>query len=112
MERRRFSRNKIKVMIDYLNGGDIEVVYTKDISMGGMFIETTNIHKPGSMAFLDFYLPGVKKMFKLKGKVAWVKSSENADPDKRTGMGIEFVDLDDGNKAYLKTGIKNIQGEL
>lgn len=112
MERRKYHRSPIKVMIDYMNGSDIEVVYTRDISLGGMFIETNNLHKKGTLVFLDFNLPGIRKMFKLKGKIAWISDGGKTGQDKEPGMGIEFIELDETNKASLRTGIKNIQGEL
>jgi len=109
MDRRKYYRNKIEVMIDYLDGSEIEVGYTKDISLGGMFIETTKTSELGNMVFLDFYLPGIRKKFKLKGKVKWTSDNADAAHNIRLGMGIEFVKLDDNNKSDLNIGIKNIR---
>ncbi|MGB9735980.1 MAG: PilZ domain-containing protein [bacterium] len=111
MERRKHKRSKIKVMIDYLNGSDIEVGYTKDISLGGMFIETTNIPEKDSVVFVDFYLPGVRKKLKLKGRVVWSSNGSGQSYSTRPGIGIEFMDLSDENKNNLNIGIKNIRGD-
>jgi uncharacterized protein (TIGR02266 family) len=111
MERRRYHRNKIKVMIDFLDGSDMETGYTRDISTGGMFVETGRVSKAGNTVFLDFYLPGVRKKFKLKGKVVWFDRGKPMEQSEHTGMGIEFISLDDINKADLKTGLKNIREE-
>jgi uncharacterized protein (TIGR02266 family) len=97
-------------MIDYLRDSDIEVGYTKDISSGGMFIETSSIPKAGSIVFVDFFLPGVRKKFKLKGKVAWINRNDDTAGESKPGIGIEFINLDEDNKNYLNTGIKNIRG--
>ncbi len=110
MERRKSDRNKLRVMIDYLKDGDIEVGYSRDISSGGMFIETTNTLKQGSIVFVDFFLPGIRKKFKLKGKVVWTHKNDDATGGVKPGIGIEFIQLDDENTQHLSTGIKNIRG--
>lgn len=110
MERRRYHRNKIEVMIDFLDGSDIEAGYTRDISAGGMFVETTRASKTGNTVFLDFYLPGVRRKFKLKGKIIRFDSDHTVEQKAHTGMGIEFINLDDINKADLKIGLKNTKG--
>lgn len=111
MERRRFYRNKIKVMIDFLDGSDIEVGYTKDISLGGMFLETTRLSKNGNMVFLDFFLPGVRKKFKLKGKVIRVDGNQAGEQKDHFGMGIEFFNMDNNHKADLEIGLKSTREE-
>lgn len=110
MERRKFHRNTIKVIIDYLNHRDIEMGYTRDISLGGMFIETNSLTKEGSTVFVDFFLPGVRKKFKLKGRVVRINNNEDDHTFSKPGIGIEFINLDEDNKSYLSTGIKNIRG--
>lgn len=110
MERRKFKRDKIRVMIDYLNGSDIEVGYTKDISLGGMFIETTNIPEKNGIVFVDFYLPGVRKKLKLKGRVVWSSNTLKMTDAIKSGIGIEFIELNEENKNYLNIGINNIRG--
>jgi|YelNatPaOPRAMG01_1025707.scaffolds.fasta_scaffold07108_5 uncharacterized protein (TIGR02266 family) len=110
MERRRFERKKIKVMIDYLDGNDIDVGYTKDISQGGMFIETNNIPAKGNIVFVDFYLPGVRRKLKLKGRVVWVNTKEDDNGSTKPGIGIEFIEPAEETKHYLNIGIKNIRG--
>ena len=97
-------------MIDYLKDSDIEAGYAKDISSGGMFIEMSNVPKEGSTVFVDFFLPGIRKKFKLKGKVVWAKKEANDAGKSKAGIGIEFINLDQENKNYLNTGIKNIRG--
>ena len=97
MERRKFYRNKIKVMIDFLGGSDIEIGYTRDISMGGMFLETTRLSEKGNLVFLDF-LPGVRRKFKLKGRVVW--HSKDGDAEQKIYPGIEFVDMNNRREEY------------
>ncbi len=97
-------------MIDYLKDGDIEVGYTRDISTGGMYLETTSSLKPGSIVFVDFFLPGIRKKFKLKGKVVWTKRGEDAFGETKPGIGIEFIQLDEENTQHLSTGINKIRG--
>ncbi len=110
MERRKFHRNNIKIMIDYLKDSDIEAGYTRDISIGGMFIEMSSVPIEGTTVFLDFFLPGIKKKFKLKGKVVWANKEADDAGKSKAGIGIEFINLNDENKNYLNTGIKNIRG--
>ncbi len=111
MERRRFYRRRINVMIDFLDGSDIEVGYTRDISRGGMFLEADRLSPVGNLVFLDFFLPGVRRKFKLKGKVVWHSKEEDAGRKVYAGMGIEFVDVDAINEADLKSGLMNTREE-
>ncbi|MCL4557858.1 MAG: PilZ domain-containing protein [Deltaproteobacteria bacterium] len=111
MERRKFYRNKIKVMIDFLDGSDIEIGYTRDISVGGMFLETDRLSESGKLVFLDFFLPGVKRKFKLKGRVVWQSKDGDAEQKIYPGVGIEFVDMNDLNMADLKIGLMNNRRE-
>ncbi len=108
MEKRKYIRKKIKVMIDFMDGSDMEIGYTKDIAVGGVFIETERVVRPGSIVFVDFYMPGIKKKLKLKGKVIWVEESKAIGQYKTAGMGIEFLDINESIKLDLKKGINNI----
>ena len=65
---------------------------------GGIFISSMNPKSPGEVVELTFTIPDNKKTLKLKGKVMW--SQKPGISDKKSGMGIQFID-------YSRTERKN-----
>lgn len=102
MERRRFKRVSLDVQVDYDCEGTFLFTYSMDVSASGLFIHSHNPHPPGTRLSLRFVMPGDAEPTVLQGKVVW-SSSDGDDPSagSRSGMGIEFVDPDDGMRQRL-----------
>ena len=65
---------------------------TRDLSAGGVFVETADLLEVGDPVVLSFPLPDGKRLV-VNGRVRWVTPFGNvADPT--PGMGIEFVGVD------------------
>jgi uncharacterized protein (TIGR02266 family) len=65
---------------------------TKDISAGGVFIETAHLLEVGDPVVLSFPLDDGKTLV-VNGRVRWVTPFGNVD-DPTPGMGVEFVGVD------------------
>lgn len=90
---RRHWRSKIIFEDEF--GDGLIYLYSKDISLGGLFLENPPPLKQGAMALLSFVLPGRKRPLKLTGEV--VRFVEHAAGDSakvRAGAGVRFVDID------------------
>ena len=93
-ERRKYPRTNVSAIIDYLARKDYLICEMKDLSANGVFAVTSEPIPVGETIFLDFYLPGFVRKFKLKGRVVRTVSEDEASRDGLVpGMGIEFFDV-------------------
>ena len=84
---------RAKIVFEDEFGEGILYLYSKDISLGGLFLETPPPLKLGAHLFLSFVLPGKKRPLKMTGQVVrMVDSGEETGPHR--GAGIRFTDLD------------------
>lgn len=69
----------------------------KDLSQGGLLLETSTAIVVGSVLELEFYLPGTRSQVKVKAKVVRAgKSSEGAHQ-----AGVEFVNLSQSDQEAI-----------
>jgi CheY-like chemotaxis protein/Tfp pilus assembly protein PilZ len=67
---------------------------TWDISVGGLFLETEQIQTVNSTIILKICIRDDLAPINCRGRIAWVNTKNNpANPNKPTGMGIEFIDM-------------------
>lgn len=76
---------------------------TRDISLGGVFIESDLLLDIGEEIELRFPSPvNPQQSFTIKGRIArTIKSRNPYDRDSVPGMGVEFIDLDEKKKRAL-----------
>ncbi len=84
VELRRHQRAPIDVAVQFVVKGTQERQpgQAKDISLGGMYIETQHMPAFGAELVVHVTLPGQKAAFALPGVVRWVRAGE--------GMGVQF----------------------
>jgi CheY-like chemotaxis protein/Tfp pilus assembly protein PilZ len=67
---------------------------TWDISVGGLFIETEQLQTINSTIIIQLAISKDFAPINCKGRIAWVNEKVNPlNPNKPTGMGIEFIDI-------------------
>ena len=88
--RRRADRAGVTVRIDYATIDEIFSEFTRDISEGGVFIETDKPHPLGTEVAMQFHLSEGREVLKTLGRVVRVRPGSDASPP---GMGIEFDKL-------------------
>jgi len=69
----------------------------KDLSEGGLLLETSTAIVVGSVLDLEFYLPGTRSQVKVKAKV--VRSGKS--PEGAHQAGVEFVNLSQADQAAI-----------
>jgi hypothetical protein len=86
VDHRRFHRVPLGVPVEFRSGDSSHKVHgtAKDISLGGMFIETASPAAVGVTLFLGFTLPGYGKPMFVSGTVRWTS---------QVGMGVQFGPL-------------------
>ena len=93
---RKQVRIETKALVDYTGTNAMLDHKIRDISIGGLRIETEFLEEIGTEVDLYISLPEINESIEIKGIVAWVKTT----PQKN--MGIKFLNLSDKNKAVLE----------
>jgi len=85
VEQRRTPRVAIELRVEVTarDSGEKFPGVARDISLGGMFIETALPAPFGSAVLVDFSLPGESEPMLLPGTVRWTKAGAGA-------MGVQF----------------------
>ena len=83
--RRAGARVDVAVPISYRVGQTIAAAQTKDISRGGLGIQTLEPLDAGTPVQLSFKLPGLPQEISASARVVW--------RDRRAGMGVQFDKL-------------------
>ncbi len=105
-ERRRSNRGELIVRVDYSTVDELFQEFTGDINEGGMFIETDSPRTPGTEVLLRFGLPGSDKIVETVGTVVRVSDGSDGDPP---GMGIEFEDLREDDRAHIDRLVRGLR---
>ena len=70
--------------------GKRHVAHTRNVSLGGMFVETADAIPIGSTINVRFKVPTQPEPVDVTGEVRWI---ERGTPDHQPGMGIRFHGL-------------------
>ncbi len=87
-ERRQHPRLSISVEVDFGSENNFYSARTRDISVGGLFIECDIALPIGTRLRVD--LKFLQKQLHAEAEVTWVLLGEGDQP---AGMGVRFVDL-------------------
>ncbi len=102
--KRQHSRHALDAKIDVIEGSlGVKIRFdTQNVSQGGVFIESDLLYDEGEVIWFSFTLPGAMEI-RTRGRVVWTKKEVDPDdPGDRPGMGIEFLDLSDAERAALE----------
>jgi uncharacterized protein (TIGR02266 family) len=114
MERRGAPRFRVKMAVDKIEEAEITLLLDKDgdsflygeegdISEKGIFVATENPLPVGKNVLLKFSLPDVIELIEAKGRVVW---TGRGGPEKKMGMGIEILEMDQKGRGELKRFIR------
>ena len=90
-ERRVAQRAAIVLNVEYKRVNTFFADYTRNISKGGTFIRTDRPLQIGTEFVFALTIRTVSEPLKLRGRVKWVVTPEEASADQPAGMGIEFL---------------------
>lgn len=100
-ERREYQRVKLITKVTHVRGDFFHYYYSRDLSMGGIFLETREPFAAGAPIVIEFPLPGVARRVTCPGKVVRVVPPVENDANVVPGMGIQFNELDEETKGLL-----------
>lgn len=102
--KRQFLRHGLDAKIDVIEGSlGVKLRFeTTNVSQGGVFIESDLLYDEGEIIWFSFTLPGAMEI-RTRGRVVWAKKEVDPDdPEDRAGMGVEFLDLSEAERAALE----------
>lgn len=108
---RKAERLQHELLVAYRTVGSFITDFAVNISRGGIFINTREPASVGTVVKLIISLPDAAFPFDLTGKVTRVQLHD-PQADQMSGMGIEFIDVDDEKRARLERFVDRLRAEL
>ena len=101
-ERRDAPRADVGLVIEYSDLEHFCEDYARNLSLGGLFVETRTPLELGVSIDLSFALPGYEGKIRSLGRVVRVRSEVDAqEKGERPGMAIKFEGLSEESKAII-----------
>ena len=100
-EKRQHPRVQFVTRVTNTLSGVTHYYYSRDISLGGMFLDT---HKPYPMettVALEFALEGIDEKLRVTGRVVRVVEPDAKNPSRTAGMGLSFTALTEASRKQL-----------
>lgn len=97
VEQRRHTRISVAVDIDFRSDSNFFTAKTRDISLGGLFIETDVALSVGAHVAVSLHLLG--KSYLVSSEVAWVRTEDGV----TRGVGVRFLDLHGAARRTIET---------
>jgi uncharacterized protein (TIGR02266 family) len=112
-EKRKYPRIEAKVEVVFRTREDLVTEYTKNISLGGMFLKTDKPLDPNAEVELNLVFPDGLGEFKVSGRVVRVMSvSHPSDPGRQIyGAGIRFVNPNPEMLEAVENVVETSRGE-
>ncbi len=106
--KRKYLRLKTQIQVDYTLDDEVELLYSTNISEGGLFLETVNPFPAGTKLLLRFNLPNSDKIIEVVGEVVY-KVEEIFDIEEwdLPGMGIRFMAVNPEDAALIRKFIES-----
>jgi len=97
-EKRKHARIPITAKVSRIEDGKKNFYFTKDLSVGGIFIVTREDIPIGTEIDLELAVQGVKELLKIRGRVVRIEK----DGDKIEGYGVQFINILDEDSLSIK----------
>ncbi|MFH1131830.1 MAG: TIGR02266 family protein [Pseudomonadota bacterium] len=108
-EKRRSARASVELEVQYKRVNAFFSDYTRNISQGGTFIETTKPLEVGTEFVFRLTVPHMEEPLVFKGLVKWVvtEADRGKDPERpEPGMGIEFLYDSEDERQRIKDKVR------
>lgn len=103
-ESRRFRRKNMAGKVETFNNGGTYLGSLRDISRGGISVETSTFYEVGHEMYVTIELPETLDTVSALAEVVWVHPLEAAFHP--TGMGLKFLNLKDEDYYKLEKILK------
>lgn len=106
-ERRLHPRVKLITKVTHIAGDFFHYYYSRDLSLGGIFLETREPFPIGTKVNLEFPLPGISNRISVAGQVVRTVAAVEQDSGTVPGMGIQFQEMPEEIQGMLAEFIVN-----
>ena len=96
---RREVRCPATLKVTYRDIKEFRTEYTKNVSMGGMFIKTVNAPDIGTKVNLTLHIPGLREPIVMTGEVVYKHTFAASEDD--AGVGVKFIDIEEKSRKNL-----------
>jgi len=107
-DRRRGDRLPIELKVEYQRVNTFFADYTKNISRGGTFIGTERPLPEGTEFVFALGVPQMEEPLRLRGRVCWITSVDDATKGNPAGMGIEFQFADAAERRAVERQVETL----
>jgi type IV pilus assembly protein PilZ len=107
-DRRRDQRPPIELRVEYKRLNTFFADYTKNISRGGTFIGTERPLDVGTEFVFALDLPTLREPLRLRGRVMWTTTVDEASKANPAGMGIEFQYANDEERRAMEKVVEGL----
>jgi uncharacterized protein (TIGR02266 family) len=80
--------------------GEFHKAYMKNVSGGGLFVETDKFEEIGTRVKLQVVLPETTQAVEFETEVAWINPRRTASTPQ--GLGLKFVNLSEANRSRIQ----------
>ncbi len=101
-EKRKETRVPVELWIEVMRDGELYFQRTSNLSAGGAYFAQTIPLPTGTRVSLKFQLPGDAKEIECEGDIVSAKDF---------GMGVQFAELQPGDRARIEALIKSLGGD-
>lgn len=105
------TRAAIVLNVEYKRVNTFFADYTRNISKGGTFIRTDRPLQLGTEFVFALTIRNVADPLRLRGRVKWVVSPEQATTEQPAGMGIEFLYANDDERKATEVIVEKLMGQ-
>jgi uncharacterized protein (TIGR02266 family) len=110
-DRRRHQRVTLVTKVTHMLSSGSKYYYSRDLSLGGIFLETKQPYPIGTRLDLCFSLPGKPEKIEVECKVVRTVDHKPNHPDHVPGMGVSFITLDEDKQETLITFLGGSTGK-
>lgn len=98
-DKRSEERINATLKVSYDNYNKFITEYTKNVSKGGIFINTKRPHEVNEIVDLSLIVPEIDRPLIIKGEVVHIKIQDV--PDEDAGVGVKFIEMNPASRKAL-----------
>ncbi len=109
--RREHPRAAVKLKVSYRRVNEFIQDYARNISKGGMFIESSALLDMGAAFNLELEVPTLGEPLVIKARVQWLVQESDAqwNPEEiKPGMGVQFIYESDEERRRVETTVEGL----